>query len=97
MQFCDQRRIREPFSALNDKDTLGAIIKVGIVSTRVLLLIALLAPVVIIAAGIASRWRDPASTQAAPRQKSDAVAPDPEWTRHQGTPRRNDVWDRGIN
>ena len=86
MQFCDQRRIREPFSALNDKDTLGAIIKVGIVSTRVLLLIALLAPVVIIAAGIASRWRDPASTQAGPPQKSDAVAPDPEWTRHRGTP-----------
>jgi hypothetical protein len=83
VQICDQHRIREPFSALNDKDTLGAI-KVGIVSTRVLLLIALLAPVVIIAAGIASRWRDPAG--AGPRQKSDAVAPDPEWTRHQGTP-----------
>ena len=87
MQICDQHRIREPFSALNDQDTLGAIIiKVGIVSTRVLLLIALLAPVIIIAAGIASRWRDPAGAQAGPRQNSDNVAPDPEWTRHQGTP-----------
>jgi hypothetical protein len=85
VQICDQHRIREPFSALNDKDTLGAI-KVGIVSTRVLLLIALLAPVVIIAAGIASRWRDPAGAQAGPRQKSEVVAPDPELTGHQGTP-----------
>jgi hypothetical protein len=92
VQICDQHRIREPFSALNDKDTLGAI-KVGIVSTRVLLLIALLAPVVIIAAGIASRWRDPAG---AVRAKSRTL-----WRRIQsglGTkvpPRRSDVWDRG--
>lgn len=55
-------------------------------SARVLLLIALLAPVVIIAAGIASRWRDPAGVQTGPRESSEAVAPDPELTAHRGTP-----------
>ena len=60
--------------------------EVGIVSARVLLLIALLAPVVIIAVGIASRRRDPAGAQNGPRENSDAPAPDPELSQHQSTP-----------
>jgi hypothetical protein len=52
------------------------------VSTKVLLLIALLAPMMIIVAGIASRWHDPAGAQVGPRQESDAPTPDPELTGH---------------
>jgi hypothetical protein len=56
------------------------------VSARVLLLIALLAPVVIIAAGIVSRQRDPAGARNGPRENSDAPAPDPELNAHRSTP-----------
>jgi hypothetical protein len=60
--------------------------EVGIVSARVLLLIALLAPVVIIAAGIASRRHDPAGAKSGSRENSDGPAPDPELSEHRGTP-----------
>jgi hypothetical protein len=61
------------------------------VSARVLLLIALLAPVVIIAAGIASRWRDPAGSQNGARENSNAPATDLELIEHRDTPRRDHV------
>jgi hypothetical protein len=59
---------------------------VGIVSARVLLLIALLAPVVVIAAGIASCRRNPAGAKNGPRENSGASTPDPELGQHQSTP-----------
>jgi hypothetical protein len=73
--MCDWHRTHEPSCALSDKDMSGATKRVRIVSARVLLLIALLAPVVMIAAGIASRRRDPAGTQNDERENSDAGRP----------------------
>jgi hypothetical protein len=69
---CDKPSIHEPFSALRDEPLSGALRGAN---RRVPLLIALLAPVVVLAAGIASRWLDPAWPQRGERENSDVGRP----------------------